>query len=274
MRINSTGTGITPNEIQNTGSTSGTAGSPASLPVGDLRPRGSTSDMPPRLNLLPLPASSTSQVNTQLSEVTSLLNAGGLGMLQQRAKDSFESLPSAYRSLATQTARLVGVMSDPTPSGSAMPFPELGKRLEAVTSASAQLVEATKLDLASALQLEPQQRAAMLAPHLNQLKEACNVTAQAVAQMPVAELRANREVVKEQLTALSRSTETVHEQLKAQLGETDPATVAALEARTAASAAYGKTMLRMAAANLGNMAFNITVGPVISGLNRLFGANS
>lgn len=196
---------------------------------------------------------------------------GGLNMLQQGAKDGFESLPPAYRGLAAQTARLVGVMSEPAPSGSAMPFPELGKRLEAATSAAAQLVEATKLDLASALQLEPQQRAAVLAPHLNQLKEACDVNARAIADMPVAQLRAHREVVKEQLTALSGSTETLHEQLKAQLGETDPATVAALGARTAASAAYGKTMLRMAAANLGEKAFNATVGPVISGLGRLFG---
>jgi len=89
--------------------------------------------------------------------------------------------------------------------------------------------------------------------------------------MPVAELRAHKEVVKNQLTAWAGATETLHEQLKAQFGETHPTTVAALEARTEASAIYGKTMLRMAAANLGHLAFDMTVGPLVSGLARLFG---
>jgi len=271
MRINGTGSGFTPDGVQNT---TNTTGGSSSLPVDELRPRGSSSTTPPRRNSLPLSANSTAQISAHLNEVSSLLNAGGLGMLQQGAKDGFESLPPQYRGLALQTARLVGVMSEPTPTGSAMPFPALGERLEAMTSASSQLVDATKLDIASALQQDPQQRAAMLAPHLIQLKDAGRVTAAAIAQMPVAELRANKEVVKEQLTAWAGSTETLHEQLKAQFGETHPTTVAALEARTEASAIYGKTMVRMAVANLGSKAFNMTVGPVVSGLARLFGAGN
>ncbi len=190
-------------------------------------------------------------------------------MLAQGAKDSFESLPPAYRGLAAQTAQLVGVMAEPTPSGSAMPYPELAKRLETVTSASVQLAEATKLDLMGALGQDPQQRVAMLTPHLTQLKDASKVAAQAVAQMPVAELRANRESVKGLLTDMSRATEGLHEQVKAQFGDVHPLTVAALEARTAASAAYGKTMLRMALANVGNMAVNATIGPVVSALSQV-----
>jgi hypothetical protein len=213
-------------------------------------------------------------MSTHMNEVTGLLNAGGTAMLQQGAKDGFESLPPQYRSLASHTARLVGVLTEPMPAGSAMPFPALGIRLEAVTSASSQLVDSTKLDITSALRLEPEQRAAMLAPHLTQLRDAGRITAAAIAQMPVAELRANKALVKEKLTAWAGATETLHEQLKAQFGETHPMTVAALEARTEASAAYGKTMLRMAAANLGSMAFNMTVGPVISGVARLLGSGN
>ena len=92
--------------------------------------------------------------------------------------------------------------------------------------------------------------------------------------MPVAELRANRDAVKEELPKWVNATEEVHEQLKAQLGELHPVTVAALEARTEASAAYGKTMMRMAVANLGSKAYEVTVGPVINGLTKLFGGGS
>jgi hypothetical protein len=33
-------------------------------------------------------------------------------------------------------------------------------------------------------------------------------------------------------------------------------------------------MLRIKVANLGSMAFNVTVGPVVAGLSRLFGAGN
>ena len=132
-----------------------------------------------------------------------------------------------------------------------MPFPALAPRLEAVAVVSSQLVETMKLDSVSAALLQdPQRRADALAPHVKRLKDAGHVTAVAINQMPVSELRANRELVKDQLTAWAGATETLHDQLKAQLGETHPVTVAALEARTEASAVYGKTMMRMAAARL------------------------
>jgi len=272
MRVTDTGLGFTPDNVQNTGSPKSTGD--LSPTPGDLRPRGSSESTAPRRNSLTPSAGSSPEISARLNEVAAHLNATGIAMLQQGAKDGFGTLPPQYRSLALQTARLVGVMTEPTPPGPAMPFSALANRLEAVTPTSSQPVESVKLDMASALRQDPGRRATMLAPHLTELRNAGRVTAAAVAQMPVAELLANKELVKEKLTAWAGTTETIHEQLKAQLGDRHPTTVAALEARTEASAAYGKTMLRMAASRLGRMAFNMTVGPVIAGAARLFGSGN
>jgi hypothetical protein len=273
MRIDGTGSGFTPDNVRNTVPTS-PAHEPAPFPAGELRPRGSPSSTPPRRNPLTLPASLSAAISTPLNEVTGLLDAGGMAMLQQGAKDGFESLPPQYRSLALQAARLLGVISVPVPAGPAMPFPMLASRLEAVASASSHLGDLARLDITTALRHEPEQRAAMLAPYLAQLRNAGHITAAAIAQMPVAELRANKALVKEKLAAWAGATEALHEQVKAQFGETHPLTAAALEARAEASTAYGKSMLRLAVANLGNMAFNMTVGPVVAGVARLLGSGN
>ena len=209
-----------------------------------------------------------------MDEVTSLLNAGGTAVLQQGARNGFESLPQEYRGLAMQTAGLVGIVSQPTPAGAAMPFPALASRLGAVTSASSQLAALTQLDMATALRQEPAQRAATLEPQVAQLKEATGAVAAAIQQMPVAELRANRELVKEKLSQWTAATEAIHTDLKAQIGETHPLTVAALEARTEAAAASTRTLVRMAVANLGEKAYNMTVGAVVSAAARLFGSGN
>jgi len=232
---------------------------------------------PPRNALLSSPAAVSNEavIRGLVNEVSGQLSSGALATLQQGVNDGFASLPPAYRDLGMQTARLVGLVNEPAPTGPAMPFPALAPRLEAVAVVSSQLVEATKLDSVSAALLQnPQQRADMLAPHVKQLKDAGHVTAAAINQMPVAELRANREVVKDQLTAWAGATETLHDQLKAQLGETHPVTVAALEARTEASAVYGKTMMRMAIARLGGGLYDLTVGKAVAGVSRLFGAGN
>jgi len=219
--------------------------------------------------------SSNAVIQSHVNEVSGLLSNGGLVMLQQGATDGFASLPPEYRDLGMQTARLAGLVTEPVTPGLAMPFPALAPRLEAVAAASSHLVDATKLhSVSAALRQDPQRRSDTLAPHVKQLKDAGRVTAAAVNQMPVAELRANKEVVKEQLTAWADATETLHEHLKAQFGETHPVTVAALEARTEASAIYGKTMVRMAIARLGSGLYNLTVGKAVAGVTRLFGAGN
>jgi hypothetical protein len=219
--------------------------------------------------------SNNAVIQKHVNEVSGLLSSGGLGMLQHGATDGFASLPPEYRGLGMQTACLVGAVTEPKPPGPAMPFPVLAPRLEAVAAASSHLVDATKLDsVSAALQQDPQQRADALAPHVQQLKDAGRVTAAAINQMPVAELRANKEVVIEQLSGWAGATETLHEQLKGQFGETHPVTVAALEARTEASAVYGKTMVRIAVARLGSGLYNLTVGKAVAGVSRLFGAGN
>jgi hypothetical protein len=238
---------------------------------GDLRSRPSTSSPPPRRGFDP---GASARVGGPANEIAGLMAAGGAAMLQQGVQTGFQSLPAEYRGLGLQTARLVGLMPDGGSQAAQMPFAQLAPRLSAVAQSAAKLVDATRLDLAAALTLDPQQRAAMLSPHLSQLKDAGRMTADAIAQMPVADLLANKQIVKEELTAWTGSTETLHEQLKAQLGEAHPATVMALEARTEASAAYGKTMLRMAAARLGSAAFNLTVGPLVGGLARWLGTGN
>ncbi len=229
---------------------------------------------PPRNALPSSPAAASNEavIRSLANEVSGQLSNGALATLQQGANDRFASLPPAYRDLGMQTARLVGLVAEPAPTSRAMPFPALAPRLEAVAVVSSQLVEATKLDSVSAALLQdPQRRADALAPHVKRLKDAGHVTAVAINQMPVSELRANRELVKDQLTAWAGATETLHDQLKAQLGETHPVTVAALEARTEASAVYGKTMMRMAAARLGGGLYELTLGKAVAGVSRLFG---
>jgi hypothetical protein len=265
------GSGFTPAQVQHTNGGRQTE-STSPIQTGDLSARtSSASGVAPRRNVSP---AALQQVSQHMNEAVGLLNAGGAEMLQQGARDGFKSLPPQYQGLALQTARLAGVMSDAVPPGPVLPFSSLAPRLEAVASASSELAAATKLDLAGALAQDAQQRATALGPHVGQLKDAGRITASAIAQMPVAELRANKEVVKEQLTAWAGATETLHKQLREQFGETHPTTVVALEARTEASAAYAKTMLRMVAANLGSMAFNMTVGPLVAGLRRFSGAGN
>jgi hypothetical protein len=274
MPIDRVSSGFTPGQVYDSGSASET-GSTAPVPtgqVGGLSPRAQSSNV-----VLPrrgLPPGASQEISGRVNEALGLLNAGGAAMLQQGVQDGFHALPPQYQSLAMQTARLTGFMTDSLASSVTMPFPDLAQRLQALSAASSQLVDASKLDVVSSLGQDPGQRAAALAPQLHQLKEVGRTAGAALANTPVAELRANKELVKEQLTAWAGSTETLHEQLKAQFGETHPATVTALEARTEASAAYCKTMLRMAVANLGSMAFNMTVGPAMASLGRLFGAGN
>jgi len=209
-----------------------------------------------------------------MNEVRGLLDAGGAAMLQQGVQDGFESLPPEYRGIAMQTARLIGFTTETPQPGDVMSVAELAQRLEALSSTSSQLVDASKLDIVSALGQDPAQRAAALAPQVHRLMGAGRTVGAAISQVPVAQLRANEDFVQKQLHDWSCATETLHEQLKAQFGPTDMTTVFALQARTESAAAYGKTMMRIKVANLGSMAFNVTVGPVVAGLSRLFGAGN
>ena len=277
MHVNRTAPTATPvassNLLNVTGPTN-TAGGSSSLPASDLQARGTSPGASTLRTPLPLPASSSAAISAHMDEVTSLLNAGGTAVLQQGARNGFESLPQEYRGLAMQTAGLVGIASQPTPAGAAMPFPALASRLGAVTSASSQLAALTQLDMATALHQEPAQRAATLEPQVAQLKEATGAVAAAIQRMPVAELRANRELVKEKLSQWTAATEAIHTDLKAQFGDVHPLTVAALEARTAAAAASTRTLVRMAVANLGEKAYNMTVGAVVSAAARFFGSGN
>lgn len=270
MRINGTGLGLAPAEIRSTGPSSGDEVS--SLPVADLRPRGGVTAgaLPPR-SALPSSEALGAEVTAQMKALSSLLDSGGLEVLKQCASDGFKSLPPRHRSLGMQTARLLHVVSEPEPTTPVMPFPAIERRMEAMVAASSQLIEASRLDLTTALHNDPQQRASMLAPYLDRINETGRVTAAAIARTPVAELRANRETLKEQLSTWASSTEKLHEQLRGQFGDTHPVTVTALEARTEASAINTKTLARMAVAKLGSTVFNMTVGPLISGAARLLG---
>lgn len=242
-----------------------------SLPSSELQARASSGSPPPRRSISP---SASARVAVQANEVSELLNQGGLAFLQQGAKTNFDAVPPEFRALPQQMARLLGITTEPAPAAKAVSFAVLSQRLDATTAAANELAKFSKLDLASALTQEPQHRAAAMQPYIELIRDSSRATADAFRQMPVAELRANRDAVKEELPKWVSATEQVHEQLKAQLGELHPVTVAALEARTEASSAYGKTMMRMAVANLGNKAYELTVGPVINRLTGLFGGGS
>jgi hypothetical protein len=268
MTINRIGAGATPVNAQDTPAVPRSG--PAVLPQGaDLPSRASTAPAAARRSIQP---QAQQQVQASVNEVNRLLDGGGGAALAQAARDGFNALPAEYRGLAEQTARLAGLIG-----GTAQPVPSLSsgallQRLDAALSAAATLVSATRLDLTGALTQDPQARAEALKPHVDQLRSSSRTMASAVAQMPVAELRTSRDAVKEKLGSWTNQTEALHEQLKAQLGDTHPVTVAALEARTDAAATFSKTMLRMAVANLGRLAFDLTVGAAAAGVRRFFGA--
>lgn len=245
-------------------------GEAASLPANaELPARTSNADAAPRRSV---PAAALQQVQASLAEVNRLLDGNAVAAMEQGARDGFKSLPAEYRGVALQTARLAGIAGGTALPAASFSAEGLLHRLDAVLSASSRLVETSRLDLAGALSQDPQARAEALKPHVAQLKESGHIIAAGVAQVPVAELRASREAVKEQLSTWAGQTEALHEQLKAQFGDTHPVTVDALEARTEASATFSKTMVRMALANLGQRVFDLTIGPVASGLGRFFGA--
>lgn len=268
MTINRIGAGATPATAQDTPAVRRSG--PAALPQeADLPTRASAAAAAPSRNLSP---QARQQVQASLNEVNRLLDGTGGAALAQAARDGFTALPAEYRGLAEQTARLAGLIG-----GTAQPAPALSseallQRLDAALSAAATLVGATRLDLTGALAQDPQARAEALKPHVDQLRSSSRAMASAVAQMPVAELRTSRDAVKEKLGSWTNQTEALHEQLKAQLGDTHPVTVAALEARTDAAATFSKTMVRMAVANLGRLAFDLTVGAASAGMRRFFGA--
>jgi hypothetical protein len=268
MTINRIGAGTTPVNTQDAPAVQ--QGGPASLPQGaDLPSRTSDAPTASRRGISP---QAVQQVQASLNEVNRLLDGKGVAALEQAAREGFSALPAEYRGLAAQTARLAGITGD-----TAQPVPSLSsgallQRLDAALSSASELIAATRLDLAGALAQDPQARAEALKPHVEQLQASSRVMAAAVAKMPVAELRTEREAVKEKLGAWTNQTEALHERLKAQLGDTHPVTVAALEARTDAASTFSKTMVRMAVANLGRMAFDLTVGAAASHVRRFFGA--
>jgi hypothetical protein len=268
MTINRIGSGAAPVSAQVT--TAAQPATPALLPQGaDLPTRASTAPVSPRRSVSP---QALQQVQAGVNEVSRLLDGKAGAALAQAAREGFAALPAEYRGLAEQTARLTGLMSSHNPSVAALSSSALVQRLDAALSVASTLLAATRLDLAGALTQEPQARAEALKPHVEQLRSSSRALASAVAQMPVAELRTQREAVKEKLGGWTNQTEALHEQLKAQLGDTHPVTVAALEARTDAAATFSRTMVRMAVANLGRMAFDLTVGAAASGVRRFFGA--
>jgi len=245
---------------------------------GDLSSRSSSGGSAQRNSPLGL----VLQAQKHVAEVSSLLNGGGAAMLHEGVQTNFQALPLEARGLAEQTARLVGLIPDATPPGAAVPFSTLTKDLDALAATATQLVEDTTLNMATALGQDRDQRRLMLEPRVQELKEAGKAAKAALARMPVAELRAHKEVVdsvkgvstpivKGKLAAWQGATETLHEQMKAQFGATDPITLAALEARTEASATSLSTLWRMAKANVGEIVFNHTVGPIVGTLGWLFG---
>src|SRR5687767_2835247 len=107
MTMDRIGSGFTPGQIQDTGDARrGETPSPAR--TGDLSTRTSTtSSIAPRRNVS---AAALQQIGQHINEAKALLDAGGAAMLREGAQDGFKSLPSQYRGLGRQTARLVGVM--------------------------------------------------------------------------------------------------------------------------------------------------------------------
>ena len=182
-----------------------------------------------------------------IDQFTVLLGQNGVATFKEGAKTGFQSLPQQFRPIAVQVAELVGLATPAVPPGAAVPFPQLTERLGAVNATAQELVDATRLDMTSALNLDPQQRAAALAPQLNQLKEAGKATANAVAQMPDAEMNENRKVLVDQLSTWAETAEKLHEQLRPQFGDLHPTTLVAQEASTDASVIYGKTVTRLRA---------------------------
>lgn len=252
-------------------------GTPAVQPSGPAAPPQGV-DLPSRTSMAPAPArrsiptEALQQVQASVGEVNRLLDGRAGAALAQAARDGFSALPAEYRELGMQTARLAGLMADTHLLAPTLSTGEVLQRLDAVLSSTSRLVDATRLDLAGALMLDPQARAEALKPHVEQLKASGSVIAAAVAKTPVAEFREHREAVKEQLGTWAHQTEALHEQLKAQLGDTHPVTVAALTARTEASATFSKTMVRMAADRLGRLAFDLTLGAAAAGVRRFLGA--
>ena len=278
MKTNGIGSGFTPAPLGGTSSNPQVTPpvSPTLSPTVGLASMGTSgvSAARPRQNLSVSPAA-LAEVNARSNELTSLLNSGGMAMLQDGLKTGFATLPPEHQSLCKQTARLLGLTNEPPPAGSAMPFPQMMLALNATVGSATNLAGVTVPSMETALRYDPQQRAELLAPHVTQLKDAGKIVAAAIAQTPVAELRSkeNIEQVKTLLKSWADKTEALHEQIQAlQLGDQHPVMTQALEARQEASAAYGKTIARMIVAR-GVAVYDLTVGKAIGAFSKLFGSS-
>lgn len=250
-----------PAEVQNTNETSRPE-SPRSPGHADLSPRVSNAPAasPPRVS-----RESVQDVHARMNEVNNLLASGGAAILEQGLRDGFQALPPQTRPLGLQTARLLGMGGELTPPSSPLSPTSLLQRLDLVSGTSEQLLRGANLDLAASV---------------DQIRESTNLIAASLKATPTADLAANREAVKEKMSAWTNQTEALHEQLKAQAKaqgmtekecDRDPVISAALHARTEAAYANMKTLARMGMHRMGRAAFDLTIGAVASTVRRFLG---
>jgi hypothetical protein len=123
-------------------------------------------------------------------------------------------------------------------------------------------------------QMESERMAALLRPHLEAFRDQGRAVADAVRAMPTSVLRAHKARFNDPLDDWATQSEKIHDLVKAsKLGGEHPVTIVALEARGESSVVFGKTMLRMALASIGENAYERTVGPLVRGIANFFGSS-
>lgn len=208
-------------------------------------------------------------IKARVDEVRTLVVCqGGRALLQHGVETGFESLPAQHQGLAQQTARMLGIGPVQRSTTGPMSFAQLAESLQSAVEAAAHLQQAS-----SARAQTPQRRTEALRSSAKRIRSATDIAAQGLRQMPTEALLIHREAVKELLGELVDVTEAAYEKLKAQLGDTNEVTVAALQARTEAAHVSFDTYGRMAWQRGKNALYGMTGGPIVNGLTRLLGRN-
>jgi hypothetical protein len=223
----------------------------------------------------------------QLGEVARLLQNGGMKVLRDGLASGFESLGPDNRDLGMQIAGIFGMVQVQSPVGSAMTPAQVRTSLEDLAETASQAVAKARPNEQSALGQSASQRIQELTIAVAQLRRAGGQAKANLDETSGQELLkaarpgllkqdangnwAEVNLVVERLSQWHDSAAALHEEIERRFGPTHPLTVAAQLARTEASAAYAKTTSRMVRANVGNVIYKATLGPLLSGVSRLFG---
>lgn len=213
------------------------------------------------------------EIHGLANDVQSMLQQGGATLLEQGLKNDFEALPDSHRVLAHQSAQLLGFSRNTAElPGEVPPFTTVAATLQEATSFAKQCIAQTELVFETAFTHDAGRQAQAIQATVERIRDASLMASLALGKIPVAELRADTKLAKDSLTDWSEATAALSARCHDRFGDHDPVTAAAQAACTAAAAGYMQSMVRMAAARVGNAVLDVTLRPVASLFGKFFGS--